>query len=45
MVWRLPEIERINDKGGNPVGIDRHIGKHTIFVACNVSNFGDLAEN
>jgi len=45
MVWCLPEIERINDKGGKPVGIDRHIDKHPIFVAGDVGNFGDLAEN
>jgi phosphoserine phosphatase len=42
-VWRLPEIEAINDKEGKPVGIDRHIGKRPIFVAGNVGNYGDIA--
>ena len=45
MVWRLPDIERINDKRGKPVGIDRHIGKRPIFVAGAIGNFGDLEEN
>jgi phosphoserine phosphatase len=43
VVWRLPEIETINDKGGKPVGIDRHIGRRPIFVAGNVGNDGDIA--
>ncbi|HKQ76764.1 MAG TPA: HAD family hydrolase [Blastocatellia bacterium] len=43
LVWRLPEIETINDKGGKPVGIDRHIGKRPIFVAGNVLSGGDIA--
>jgi phosphoglycolate phosphatase-like HAD superfamily hydrolase len=43
VVWRLPEIEAINDKGGKPVGIDRQIGKRPIFVAGNVGNYGDIA--
>ena len=43
VVWRLPEIEMINDKEGKPVGIDRHIGKRPIFVAGNVGNNGDIA--
>ena len=43
VVWRLPEIEVINDKEGKPVGIDRHIGKRPIFVAGNVGNNGDIA--
>ena len=43
VVWRLPEIEAINDKEGKPVGIDRHIGKRPIFVAGNVGNYGDIA--
>src|SRR5262249_37788622 len=33
VVWRLPEIDAINDKDGKPVGIDRHIGKRPVFVA------------
>src|SRR5262245_4042955 len=43
VVWRLPEIETINDKEGKPVGIDRRIGKRPIFVAGNVGNYGDIA--
>jgi phosphoserine phosphatase len=43
VVWRLPEIEAINDKEGKPVGIDRHIGKRPIFVAGNVGAYGDVA--
>src|SRR5262245_38366864 len=43
VVWRLPEIEAINDKEGKPVGIDRQIGKRLIFVAGNVGNYGDIA--
>jgi hypothetical protein len=43
VVWRLPEIEAINDKEGKPVGIDRQIGKRPIFVAGNVGNYGDIA--
>jgi hypothetical protein len=43
VVWRLPEIEAINDKEGKPVGIDRHIGKRPVFVAGNVGNYGDIA--
>jgi phosphoserine phosphatase len=43
VVWRLPEMEAINDKEGKPVGIDRQIGKRPIFVAGNVGNYGDIA--
>jgi phosphoserine phosphatase len=43
VVWRLPEIEAINDKMGKPVGIDRQIGKRPILVAGNVGNYGDIA--
>jgi hypothetical protein len=43
VVWRLPEIEAINDKEGKPVGIDRQIGKRPIFVVGNVGNYGDIA--
>lgn len=43
VVWRLPEIDAINDKGGKPVGIDRHIGKRPVFVAGNVLSGGDIA--
>src|SRR5262249_55831883 len=43
VVWRLPEIETINDKDGKPVGIDRRIGARPILVAGNVGNYGDIA--
>jgi phosphoserine phosphatase len=43
VVWRLPEIEAINDKEGKPVGIDRHIGRRPVFVAGNVLSGGDIA--
>jgi hypothetical protein len=43
VVWRLPEIETINDKDGKPVGIDRRIGARPVFVAGNVGNYGDIA--
>jgi hypothetical protein len=43
VVWRLPGIEAINDKEGKPVGIDRQIGKRSIFVAGNVGNYGAIA--
>ncbi len=43
VVWRLLEIEAINDKEGKPVGIDRRIDKRPIFVAGNVGNYGDIA--
>lgn len=43
VVWRLPEIEAINDKEGKPVAIDRHIGKRPVFVAGNVLSGGDIA--
>lgn len=43
VVWRLPEIEAINDKEGKPVGIDGRIGKRPVFVAGNVGAYGDIA--
>ena len=43
VVWRLPEIETVNDKENKPVGIDRHVGVRPIFVAGNVGNNGDIA--
>jgi phosphoserine phosphatase len=42
VIWRLPEIETINNKESKPVGIDRHIGARPIFVAGNVGNNGDI---
>lgn len=38
---KLPEIAFIDDKGGKPVGIDRHIGKRPIFAGGNSD--GDFA--
>jgi hypothetical protein len=43
VVWRLPEIDAINDKDGKPVGIDRQIGARPILVAGNVFSGGDIA--
>jgi phosphoserine phosphatase len=43
VVWRLPEIDAVDDKEGKPVGIDRQIGKRPIFVAGNVFSGGDIA--
>jgi hypothetical protein len=43
VVWRLPEIEAINDKEGKPVGIDRRNGERPIFVAGNVGDYSDIA--
>jgi phosphoserine phosphatase len=43
VIWRLPEIETVNNKENKPVGIDRHIGVRPIFVAANVGNAGDIA--
>ncbi|HEU0184520.1 MAG TPA: HAD family hydrolase [Blastocatellia bacterium] len=43
VIWRLPEIETVNNKDKKPVGIDRHIGVRPIFVGANVGNGGDVA--
>ncbi|HEY8460093.1 MAG TPA: HAD family hydrolase [Blastocatellia bacterium] len=43
VIWRLPEIETVNNKDNKPVGIDRHIGVRPLFVAANVGNGGDIA--
>lgn len=43
VIWRLPEIDAINDKDGKPVGIDRQVGERPIFVAGNVFSGGDIA--
>jgi hypothetical protein len=40
-VVKTPEIFFIDDKGGKPVGIARHIGRRPVFVAGNSD--GDLA--
>jgi hypothetical protein len=42
-VWRLPQIEAINDKDGKAVGIDGRIGKRPVLVAGNVLSGGDIA--
>jgi len=42
-IWRLPAIDAINDKNGNPVGIDRQIGRRPVIVAGNVLSGGDVA--
>lgn len=42
-IWRLPQISRINDKTGKPVGIDLHIGQRPLFAAGNVRSGGDIA--
>ncbi len=43
VIWRLPEIARINDQAGKPVGIDLHIGKRPVFAAGNERTGGDIA--
>lgn len=43
VVYRLREIESVNDKDGKPLGIDRHIGRRPLFVAGNVMSGGDVA--
>lgn len=42
-IWRLPQIEAINDKGGKPVGLDAHIGNRPALAAGNVFSGGDIA--
>lgn len=43
VIWRLPEILRINDQAGKPIGIDLHIGKRPVFAAGNERTGGDIA--
>jgi hypothetical protein len=43
VIWRLPEIARINDHAGKPIGIDLHIGKRPVFAAGNERTGGDIA--
>ncbi|MBJ7900304.1 MAG: haloacid dehalogenase-like hydrolase [Cyanobacteria bacterium RI_101] len=43
VIWRLPEVETINDQQQKPVGINLHIGKTPIFAAGNVRSGGDIA--
>jgi len=42
-IWRLPQIEALNDKEGKPVGLDARIGKRPALVAGNVLSGGDIA--
>jgi phosphoserine phosphatase len=42
VIWRLPEIDTVNNKEIKPVGIDRYIGARPIFVAGNVGSNGDI---
>ncbi|WP_315789850.1 HAD family hydrolase [Fischerella sp. JS2] len=43
VIWKLPELSRINDKEGKPIGIDLHIGERPIFAAGNERSGGDIA--
>lgn len=43
VIWRLPEILRINDHADKPIGIDLHIGKRPVFAAGNERTGGDIA--
>lgn len=43
VLWRLPEIARINDQAGKPVGINLHIGKRPVFAVGNERSGGDIA--
>lgn len=43
VIWRLPEILRINDQADKPIGIDLHIGKRPVFAAGNERTGGDIA--
>jgi phosphoserine phosphatase len=42
LLWRLPQLESINDKDAKAVNIDRIIGRRPIFVAGNVRSGGDI---
>jgi hypothetical protein len=41
-LWRLPQIEVINDKDTKPLNIDAQIGKRPVFAAGNVRSGGDI---
>jgi hypothetical protein len=43
VIWRLPDIDLVNDKEGKPVGIDRAIGQPPVFACGNVRSGGDIA--
>jgi phosphoserine phosphatase len=42
-IWRLPQVQSLNDKAGKPVGLDARIGKRPALVAGNVLSGGDIA--
>jgi len=35
VVYRLPEVNFVNDKAGKPVGIEQHIGRRPVFTGGN----------
>lgn len=43
IIWRLPQIDAVNDKDLKPVDIDRQIGKRPVVVGGNVLSGGDIA--
>jgi hypothetical protein len=43
VIWRLPELSRINDQSEKPIGINLHIGKRPVFAGGNVRSGGDIA--
>ena len=43
-IWRLPQIESINDKFEKPVNIALNVGKRPTFVAGNVRSGGDIGQ-
>ncbi|HYI92970.1 MAG TPA: HAD family hydrolase [Bryobacteraceae bacterium] len=43
-IWRLPQIESINDKYEKPVNIALNVGKRPSFVAGNVRSGGDIGQ-
>jgi len=43
-IWRLPQIESINDKLEKPVNIALNVGKRPAFVAGNVRSGGDIGQ-
>jgi phosphoserine phosphatase len=44
VIWRLPEIETLDDEHMKPVNIDRHIGVRPLLAAGNVRSGGDVAQ-
>jgi hypothetical protein len=43
VIWRLPELDSLNDKEVKPVNIDRQVGLRPLFVGGNVGGYGDIA--